>query len=41
MAAGLSTDPAVSLTVAASTFDVVELNVLYREDEDVERFNIQ
>lgn len=40
MAAGLSTDPAVSLTVDASTFDGVELDVLYRGDEDVEKFNV-
>ena len=41
MAAVLSIDPAASLAVAASTFDVVELNVLYRGDEDVEKFNVQ
>jgi len=40
MAASLSTDPAVSLTVDASTYDGVELHVLYRGDDDIEHFNI-
>jgi len=40
MAASLSTDPAVSLTVDASNFDGVELDVLYRGSEDIEKFNI-
>lgn len=40
MAANLSTEPAKSLTVDASGFDGVELDVLYRGDEDVENFNI-
>jgi len=40
MAASLSKDPAVSLTVDASTFDGVELDVLYRGNEDIEKFNV-
>ena len=40
MATSLSTNPAISLTVDASKFDGVELDVLYKGDEDEERFNI-
>ena len=40
MATALSTDPALSLTVDASRFDGVELEVLYRGDEDEETFNV-
>ena len=40
MATALSTDPALSLTVDATNFDGVELDVLYKGDEDVEKFNV-
>mmetsp|Transcript_23744 Transcript_23744/g.27464 ORF Transcript_23744/g.27464 Transcript_23744/m.27464 type:complete len:323 (-) Transcript_23744:165-1133(-) len=40
MATALSTDPAKSLTVDASNFDGVELDVLYNGEDDVEKFNV-
>jgi hypothetical protein len=40
MATSLSTDPAASLTVDATEFDGVELDVFYKGDEDVENFNV-
>jgi len=40
MAAPLSNNPALSLTVDASFFDGIELDVLYRGQEDTESFNI-
>ncbi len=40
MATALSTNPAVSLTVDASQYEGVELDVLYKGDEDVEKFNV-
>ncbi len=41
MASELTTNPAKSLTVDASAFDGVELDVYYRGDEDEENFNVQ
>ncbi len=40
MATALSTNPAASLTVDASKFDGVELDVLYKGEEEMEKFNI-
>merc|ERR1719469_815916 len=40
MATSLSTDPSVSLSVDASSYDGIELEVLYRGDEDTEKFNV-
>jgi len=40
MATALSTDPAKSLTVNASDFDGVELDVLYKGEEEEEKFNV-
>jgi hypothetical protein len=40
MATSLTTDPALSLTVDVSDYDGVELDVLYKGEEDVENFNV-
>jgi len=40
MATSLSTDPSVSLSVDASSYDGIELEVLYRGDEHFEKFNV-
>ena len=40
MATSLSTDPAVSLTVDASAFDGIELDVLHKGSDETESFNI-
>jgi len=40
MATNLSTDPVQSLTVDASSFNGVELDILYRGDKDASNFNV-
>lgn len=40
MATSLSTDPAVSLTVNASDFDGIELDVQHKGTDDIESFNV-
>jgi hypothetical protein len=41
MATDLSKDPAASLTVDASDFDGVELDVYHQGEEECESFNVQ
>jgi hypothetical protein len=41
MATDLSKDPAISLTVDASTWDGVELDVYYQGEQEQENFNVQ
>ena len=41
MAVNLSTDPSVSLTVDASNYDGIELDVYYKGDASFEKFNVQ
>ena len=40
MATSLSTDPAVSLTVNASDFDGIELDIQHKGTDDIENFNV-